>query len=96
MATGRKTTSTIPAGQIGNDRAIEVTDERWESPELKMLIYSRFSDPRTGVVEFKLLNINRADPASDLFVIPSDYTVIEPGAGRGGARTGGPGGRGQQ
>lgn len=93
--TGRKTTSTIPAGQIGNDRPIEITDERWESAELKMLIYSKFSDPRTGVVEFKLININRAEPAPDLFMVPSDYTIIEPGAGRGG-RTAGPGGRGPQ
>jgi hypothetical protein len=85
---GRKTTNIIPAGQIGNDRAIEITDERWESPELKILIYSRFSDPRTGVVEFRLTNINRAEPQADLFTIPSEYTVIEPG-GRG-LRTGGP------
>ena len=86
--TGRKTTNTIPAGQIGNDRAIEITDERWESPELKILIYSRFSDPRTGVVEFRLTNINRAEPQADLFTIPSEYTVLEPGAP--GLRRGGP------
>jgi hypothetical protein len=96
-ATGRKTTSTIPVGQIGNDRPIEITDERWESPDLKLLVYSRFSDPRTGVVEFKLTNINRAEPPQDLFAVPADYTILEPGAGgaRGG-RTGGPGGRGPQ
>jgi hypothetical protein len=35
-AVGRKSTSVIPIGQIGNDRAIEITDERWESPELRM------------------------------------------------------------
>jgi len=94
-ATGRRITSTIPTGQIGNDRPIEITDERWESPELKVLVYSRFSDPRTGVVEYKLMNIVRAEPPADLFVVPSDYTVVEPGIGaRGGARTGGPGGRG--
>jgi len=92
--TGRKTTNTIPAGQIGNDRPIEVTDERWESPELKMLIYSRFSDPRTGVVEYRLTNINRAEPPADLFAVPADYTILEPGV-RGG-RAPGPGGRGPQ
>lgn len=87
-ALGRKTTSTIPTGQIGNDRPIEITDERWESPELRMLVYSRNSDPRTGVVEYKLTNINRAEPPADLFMIPSDYTVNEPAlpplGGRGG------------
>ena len=61
-------------GQIGNDRPIEITDERWESPELRMLVYSRNSDPRTGVVEYRLTNINRSEPPADLFMIPQDYT----------------------
>jgi hypothetical protein len=93
-AIGRKTTTIIPTGQIGNDRPIEITDERWESPELKMLVYSRNSDPRTGVVEYRLTNINRAEPPAELFMVPPDYTVNEPaGGGRGGrgAREGGAG-----
>jgi hypothetical protein len=77
-ALGRKTTSVIPTGLIGNDRPIEITDERWESPELRMLIYSRNSDPRTGVVEYRLTNINRAEPPADLFTIPSDYSLNQP------------------
>lgn len=94
-AIGRKTTTVIPAGQIGNDRPIEITDERWESPDLRMLVYSRNSDPRTGVVEYRLTNINRSEPPPDLFVVPSDYTVAEPPAfgavgARGRAGRGGP------
>lgn len=96
-AVGRKSTSVIPIGQIGNDRAIEITDERWESPELRMLIYSRNSDPRTGVVEYKLTNINRSEPPADLFMIPSDYTISQPQLGlppgTPGTRGGGRGGR---
>jgi len=91
-ATGRKTTLTIPTGEIGNDRPIEVTDERWESPELQVVVYSRHSDPRTGVVDYRLTNINRLEPPLDLFTVPPDYTIIE-GGGRG-VRTGGAGGRG--
>ena len=64
------------------------TDERWESPELKVLVYSRQSDPRTGVVEYRLTNIIRSEPPPDLFVLPPDYTVL---GGAPGARTGGPG-----
>jgi hypothetical protein len=99
---GRKTTTIIPTGQIGNDRPIEITDERWESPELRMLIYSRNSDPRTGVVEYRLTNINRSEPPAELFMIPPDYTISqtpqfgvrgrgprEGGAREGGAREGG-------
>lgn len=89
-AIGRKTTTTIPTGQIGNDRPIEITDERWESPELQVLLYSRHSDPRTGIVEYRLTNISRAEPPPDLFVVPPDYTINEglrvvPGAGGRGA-----------
>jgi hypothetical protein len=89
-ATGRKTTSTIPTGAIGNDRPIEITDERWESPELAVLLSSRQSDPRTGVVEYRLTNISRNEPPPDLFVVPPDYTIL---GGAPGVRTGGPGGR---
>lgn len=99
-ATGRKTTTVIPTGQIGNDRPIEITDERWESPDLKLLLYSRYYDPRSGIVEFRLTNVSRAEQPPDLFMVPSDYEIIEPGArgagggGRGGGRGGGAGGRG--
>jgi hypothetical protein len=51
------------------------------------------SDPRTGVVEYRLTNINRLEPPMDLFVVPPDYTIREMG-GRG-ARAGRAGGRGE-
>src|SRR6185436_15863899 len=73
--TGMRTTTTIPQGRIGNDRPIQIVDERWDSPELGLLIASRYSDPRTGVVDYKLTNINRSEPRADLFTVPSDYTV---------------------
>jgi hypothetical protein len=80
-ATGRRLTITIPVGQFGNDRPMRLVDERWESSELKMVIYSRHSDPRTGVVEYRLSNIRRAEPPPDLFVIPQDYTIGGQGPG---------------
>lgn len=64
---GRRFTTTVPSGQI--------VDERWESSELKLLIYSRLSDPRTGVLEYRLANIRRAQPPADLFVVPADYST---------------------
>lgn len=75
-ATGRRITITVPVGQLGNDRPMQIVDERWESPELKnLLVYSLTSDPRTGIVEYRLTNIRRTQPPPDLFVVPADYTI---------------------
>jgi hypothetical protein len=74
---GRKTTHTIPAGEIGNDRAIETVSERWYSPELETVILSRHNDPRMGETVYRLTNINRTEPAPALFEVPADYKVLE-------------------
>jgi hypothetical protein len=90
-ATGRRSTTVIPAGRIGNDREIRIVEEQWDSPELNMVMSTRFSDPRTGVVEYRMTNVSRSEPRSDLFIVPSDYTVIEPNGGARGGRAGGGG-----
>lgn len=77
MATGRRMITTIPKGFLGNDRPIEVTDERWESVDLRVLILSRHLDPRSGDVEYRLTKIKRAEPPKELFVIPAGYRVID-------------------
>jgi hypothetical protein len=81
-AEGTRTTVTIPAGEIGNERAIEIVSERWFSPELQLVVMTRNSDPRSGETTYKLTNINRAEPAKSLFEVPSDFTIKEgPGVG---------------
>jgi len=70
---GRRVTMVVPVGVVGNDTPIEIVDERWESPELKLLIYSRFSDSRNGDVEYLLTNIRRLEPPAALFEVPADY-----------------------
>ena len=74
-AEGTRTTSTIPAGTIGNDQPIQIVTERWYSPELQMVVMSKKSDPRVGETTFRLTNINRAEPAATLFQVPADYTL---------------------
>lgn len=76
-AEGTRTTMTIPAGEIGNERAIEIVSERWYSPELQLVVMTRHSDPRFGETTYKLTNINRAEQAKSLFEVPSGYTVKE-------------------
>jgi hypothetical protein len=81
-AEGQRATLTIPAGEIGNEQPISIVSENWYSPELKVTVMTRHSDPRMGETVYKLTNINRAEPPSSLFQVPSDYTVketMEPG-----------------
>ena len=75
-ATGEKTSSTIPAGRIGNDRPIEIFDERWISTDLKVVLLARHRDPQTGEVEFRLTNIKRTEPSPDLFKVPANSFII--------------------
>ncbi len=77
MAQGTRSTITIPAGQIGNDRPIQTISERWFSNDLQMLVRSSTKDPRFGDVTFQLTNIVQAPPAKTLFQIPPDYTIQE-------------------
>ena len=76
-AEGTRTTVTIPAGEIGNERPIEIVSERWYSPELQLVVMTRHSDPRMGETTYKLTNINRADQPKSLFEVPAGYTVKE-------------------
>ena len=76
-AEGSRSTITIPAGEIGNERPIEIVSESWYSPELQMVIMTRHSDPRSGETTYRLTNISRTEPAKTLFEVPTDYTVKE-------------------
>jgi hypothetical protein len=72
-AEGTRTVLTVPAGAIGNIRPIEVVNERWYSPELRVVVYSRRADPRFGETVYRLTNIIRAEPDPSLFQVPADY-----------------------
>ena len=78
-AEGTRLTTTIPAGEIGNEQPIEMVFEKWYSPELQTVIMTKSSDPRSGENTYRLTNINRTEPAHSLFEVPSDYTVQESG-----------------
>jgi len=75
LATGTRTTHTIPAGEVGNDRPLSIINEVWTSPDLKTIVYSKRSDPRTGDQTMKLTNIGRAEPDPSLFTIPADFKI---------------------
>lgn len=75
VATGTRTTTTIAAGAIGNEQPILVVSEQWFSPDLKVLVMTKHSDPRSGETIYRLTNIVQTEPARSLFEVPGDYTV---------------------
>jgi len=75
--TGVRTTRTIPAGQIGNEKPITVVTEVWTSPDLKTVVYSKRSDPRMGDQTFQLTNITRSEPDPSLFTVPAEFKLVE-------------------
>lgn len=79
-AKGTKITHTIPAGEIGNDLPIVITTETWFSPDLKVMLMSKSTDPRMGETTYKLTNLSRSEPDPSSFQIPADYTVKEKSA----------------
>ncbi|MBV9217424.1 MAG: hypothetical protein JO053_14740 [Acidobacteria bacterium] len=72
---GTRETFEIPAGQIGNDKPLQVVTEIWFSPELGVMVMSRHVDPLGGEHVFKLINIKRGEPSADLFTVPSGYRI---------------------
>jgi hypothetical protein len=75
VATGTRTTTTIAAGAIGNEQPILIVSEQWFSPDLKVLVMTKHSDPRSGETIYRLTNIAQTEPARSLFEVPADYTV---------------------
>src|SRR5690242_12723503 len=72
---GRRTTMTIPAGQMGNDQPIQIVTETWFSPDLQTMVLSKRTDPRSGETVTRMMNVSRSEPSRMLFELPADYKV---------------------
>jgi hypothetical protein len=75
--TGVRTTRTIPAGEIGNEKPISIVTEVWTSPDLKTIVSSKRTDPRMGEQIFRLTNISRSEPDPSLFTVPANFKMIQ-------------------
>jgi hypothetical protein len=76
---GTRTTTTIPAGEIGNERPIDVVYEKWYSKDLKVIVFSKHNDPRFGEQTYRLIHISRKEQPISLFSSPAGYTIEEKG-----------------
>lgn len=76
-AEGTRTTFTIPAGEIGNEKPMQVVHERWYSHELQTVVSSTRNDPRFGVTTYRLTRITRREPDRSLFEVPDGYAIVD-------------------
>jgi hypothetical protein len=75
VAEGTRTTTTIPADAIGNERPLEIVRDRWYSPDLQIVLKSKQTDPRFGDTTYDVTNLEREEPSASLFKVPAGYTV---------------------
>lgn len=74
---GERSTMTLPAGLMGNERAIVVTNEVWRSTELGLVILSIRNDPRSSVETYRVTRLERSEPPRSLFEVPPNYKIEE-------------------
>ena len=74
---GTRITVTIPVGAQGNDQPMQMTSERWFSPELGLMLMYSSNDPRNGQRVQRVTNVVREEPPAELFQVPPDYTIEE-------------------
>lgn len=78
-ARGRRTTTTIPAGAIGNDAPLVRTRETWTAiaPGLGGLLVREVSDdPQLGQTTKELQNLSQDEPDPSLFQPPAGYEIV--------------------
>ena len=76
-ASGTRLTTTIPAGEVNNDRPIEIVSENWYAKSLKTTVMTKHSDPWAGDFTSRLTEISTNDPDPALFAVPPGYSVVE-------------------
>jgi hypothetical protein len=76
-AHGKRVITTLPPGEIGNDRSIDIVSEQWFSPELELVMRSMHRDPWGGEFTTMVVRIRQGEQPARLFAVPSKYKVID-------------------
>lgn len=77
QAIGRRESSIIPEGAIGNNRPLTASFEYWYSPQLGVNLISKRRDPRFGLQNFQLSDVILKDPDPALFQPPPGFRLTD-------------------
>jgi len=78
-ARGRRRTTTIPAGAMGNDAPLVSTSEMWTALTVGLtglLVRDTRNDPRQGKTTRELTNLTQGDPDPTTFQPPEGYEIV--------------------
>jgi hypothetical protein len=76
-AEGTRTTRGIPLQGESGMRVIEVTNELWISPDLRIIVRHITDDPRSGETITDVTDVVRGDPDPSLFQAPKGYQAVD-------------------
>jgi hypothetical protein len=72
---GLRTTQILSGRAQGFDRDIELTIDTWNSPELRIMMLRKTTDPRFGESTFRLQNFVRGEQDISLFLPPANFVI---------------------
>jgi hypothetical protein len=77
-AVGTQTTQVTPSDD-GHGANIVDVQETWTSPDLKIVVFAKETntDPGSDQMTTEIRQLDRHEPNSTLFKIPSDYKIVE-------------------
>ncbi|MGA9528951.1 MAG: hypothetical protein WBS24_12630 [Terriglobales bacterium] len=78
-ARGTRTTTTIPAGTIGNESPLTSISERWTAVNVGLnglIVREIVDDPQMGKWTKELTSIDQSDPDPSIFQPPSNYEIV--------------------
>jgi len=74
---GRRETTTIEAGAIGNDQPTSSVREYWHSQELGLNLLSFRSGPMIGKQTFTITDLTPGEPDGQFFQLPAGYKITD-------------------
>ncbi len=70
-----RTTTTIPAGAMGNEKPISIVRETCYAPAIAAVVESTTEDPRYGKTTYQLTNVQLSEPSRSMFEPPPDFKI---------------------